>query len=44
MQGQLLGAAKALGAAAVLDKNVAPDILVVAVDSLLEYGRETAVT
>jgi DNA-binding response OmpR family regulator len=44
MQGQLSAAARALGAAAVLDKSVAPDMLLVAVDSLLEYRRETIVT
>jgi CheY-like chemotaxis protein len=44
MQGQLLAAARALGAAVVLDKNVAVDMLLVAVDSLLEDREETAVT
>lgn len=44
MQGQLLAAAKALGAAAVLDKSVAADMLLVAVDNLLEGRKETAVT
>jgi CheY-like chemotaxis protein len=44
MRGQLLAAARALGAAAVLDKNVAADMLLVAVDNLLENKKETAAT
>jgi CheY-like chemotaxis protein len=36
MHGQLLAAARALGAAAVLDKNVAADMLLITVDNLLE--------
>lgn len=44
MFGQLSAAAKALGAAAVLDKKVAVDMLLVAVENLLEDRKETAVT
>jgi CheY-like chemotaxis protein len=42
MQGKLFAAAKALGAAAVLDKSVAADMLLVTVGNLLGNRKETA--
>jgi CheY-like chemotaxis protein len=44
MQGQLLAAAKALGAAAVLDKSLGADMLVSTVGNLLENCQETAIS
>jgi DNA-binding response OmpR family regulator len=43
MQGQLLAAARALGAAAVLDKSVATDVLLAAVGKLVGNRKETAI-